>query len=78
MDYIFHYTSSPYVNKNGIATFFFSVKKKKKLHCIWAFSSVLLLSIVMVFLTGMFIKQINSNSIYQYVLSLTINNDFSL
>jgi NAD(P)H-quinone oxidoreductase subunit 5 len=50
----------------------------KKLHHIWAFPSVLLLSTVMVFLIDLFIQQINSSSIYQYVWSWTINNDFSL
>nr|QGU83859.1 NADH-plastoquinone oxidoreductase subunit 5 [Xylosma congesta] len=50
----------------------------KKLRRIWAFPSVLLLSIVMVFSTDLFIQQINSSSIYQYVWSWTINNDFSL
>nr|QGU84545.1 NADH-plastoquinone oxidoreductase subunit 5 [Scolopia saeva] len=50
----------------------------KKLRRIWAFPNVLLLSIVMVFSTDLFIQQINSSSIYQYVWSWTINNDFSL
>nr|YP_009675479.1 NADH-plastoquinone oxidoreductase subunit 5 [Banara guianensis]QDC35171.1 NADH-plastoquinone oxidoreductase subunit 5 [Banara guianensis] len=50
----------------------------KKLRRIWAFPSVFLLSIVMVFSTNLFIQQINSSSIYQYVWSWTINNDFSL
>jgi len=53
MDYIFRYTSGRYFNKNGIATFF-SVSIKK-LHCIWVFPSVLLLSIVMVFLIDLLI-----------------------
>nr|QBC71253.1 NADH-plastoquinone oxidoreductase subunit 5 [Alluaudia procera] len=44
---------------------------------IWAFSSILLLSIVMIFSMKLSIQQINSNSIYQYVWSWTINNDFS-
>nr|YP_010365511.1 NADH-plastoquinone oxidoreductase subunit 5 [Pereskia aculeata]UOU85457.1 NADH-plastoquinone oxidoreductase subunit 5 [Pereskia aculeata]WRH31718.1 NADH-plastoquinone oxidoreductase subunit 5 [Pereskia aculeata] len=50
----------------------------KNLRRIWAFSSILLLSIVMIFSTKLSIQQINSNSIYQYVWSWTINNDFSL
>nr|YP_010732781.1 NADH-plastoquinone oxidoreductase subunit 5 [Exochorda giraldii]WEG91219.1 NADH-plastoquinone oxidoreductase subunit 5 [Exochorda giraldii] len=50
----------------------------KNLRRIWAFPSVLLLSIVMVFSTLFFIQQINNNSVYQYVWSWTINNDFSL
>nr|YP_008963739.1 NADH-plastoquinone oxidoreductase subunit 5 [Liquidambar formosana]YP_009738339.1 NADH-plastoquinone oxidoreductase subunit 5 [Semiliquidambar cathayensis]YP_009755093.1 NADH-plastoquinone oxidoreductase subunit 5 [Liquidambar acalycina]YP_009763282.1 NADH-plastoquinone oxidoreductase subunit 5 [Liquidambar chinensis]YP_010698440.1 NADH-plastoquinone oxidoreductase subunit 5 [Liquidambar multinervis]YP_010698528.1 NADH-plastoquinone oxidoreductase subunit 5 [Liquidambar siamensis]AGL13478. len=44
----------------------------------WAFPSVLLLSIVMIFSADLSIQQINSSSIYQYVWSWTINNDFSL
>ncbi|KAJ6303796.1 hypothetical protein OIU77_017634 [Salix suchowensis] len=32
----------------------------------------------MIFSTDLFIQQINSSSIYQYVWSWTINNDFSL
>nr|QGU84354.1 NADH-plastoquinone oxidoreductase subunit 5 [Casearia velutina] len=50
----------------------------KKLRRIWAFTSVFLLSIVMGFSTDLFIQQLNSSSIYQYVWSWTINNDFSL
>nr|ANY60263.1 NADH-plastoquinone oxidoreductase subunit 5 [Averrhoa carambola] len=44
----------------------------------WAFPSVLLLSIVMIFSVDLSIQQINSSSIYLYVWSWTINNDFSL
>nr|YP_010425853.1 NADH dehydrogenase subunit 5 [Suaeda physophora]USL47502.1 NADH dehydrogenase subunit 5 [Suaeda physophora] len=50
----------------------------KNLRRIWAFSSISLLSIVMFFSMKLSIQQINSNSIYQYVSSWTINNDFSL
>nr|QWE50788.1 NADH dehydrogenase subunit F [Bruguiera parviflora] len=50
----------------------------KKLRRMWAFPSVLLLSIVMIFSIDLSIQQINSSSIYQYVWSWTINNDFSL
>jgi NAD(P)H-quinone oxidoreductase subunit 5 len=50
----------------------------KKLRRMWAFPSVLMLSIVMIFSTDLSIQQINSSSIYQYVWSWTINNDFSL
>nr|ARD01187.1 NADH-plastoquinone oxidoreductase subunit 5 [Spiraea martini] len=50
----------------------------KNLRRIWAFPSVLLLSIVMVFAAYFSIQQINKNSVYQYVWSWTINNDFSL
>nr|YP_010691729.1 NADH-plastoquinone oxidoreductase subunit 5 [Vallesia antillana]WBU94916.1 NADH-plastoquinone oxidoreductase subunit 5 [Vallesia antillana] len=44
----------------------------------WSFQSVLLLSIVMIFSINLSIQQINSNSVYQYVWSWVINNDFSL
>nr|QRV60579.1 NdhF [Chenopodium album]QRV60663.1 NdhF [Chenopodium album]QRV60915.1 NdhF [Chenopodium album] len=50
----------------------------KNLRRIWAFSSILLLSIVMLFSMKLAIQQINNNSIYQYLWSWTINNDFSL
>nr|YP_009484156.1 NADH-plastoquinone oxidoreductase subunit 5 [Loropetalum subcordatum]AVQ04862.1 NADH-plastoquinone oxidoreductase subunit 5 [Loropetalum subcordatum] len=50
----------------------------KILRRMWAFPSVLLLSIVMIFSVHLSIQQINSSSIYQYVWSWTINNDFSL
>lgn len=50
----------------------------KNIRRMWAFPSILLLSIVMIFSIDMSIKQINSSYIYQYVWSWTINNDFSL
>nr|YP_009696376.1 NdhF [Hydrangea moellendorffii]QEJ83143.1 NdhF [Hydrangea moellendorffii] len=50
----------------------------KNLRRVWAFHSVLLLSIVMIFSIYLSIQQINSSSIYQYVWSWVINNDFSL
>nr|YP_009436577.1 NADH dehydrogenase subunit 5 [Cyphia dentariifolia]ATG26853.1 NADH dehydrogenase subunit 5 [Cyphia dentariifolia] len=50
----------------------------KSLRRMWAFQSVLLLSIVMVFSINLSIQQINSSSIYQYVWSWIITNDFSL
>nr|ARD04044.1 NADH-plastoquinone oxidoreductase subunit 5 [Cercocarpus montanus var. minutiflorus] len=50
----------------------------KNLRRMWAFPSVLLLSIVMIFSAYFFTQQINKNSVYQYVWSWTINNDFSL
>nr|CAB85683.1 NADH dehydrogenase [Wittsteinia vacciniacea] len=50
----------------------------KSLRRMWAFQSVLLLSIVMVFSINLSIQQINNGSIYQYVWSWIINNDFSL
>nr|WOK78511.1 NADH-plastoquinone oxidoreductase subunit 5 [Jamesia americana] len=50
----------------------------KNLRRVWAFNSVLLLSIVMIFSIDLSIQQINSSSIYQYVWSWVINNDCSL
>nr|QFV18951.1 NADH dehydrogenase subunit 5 [Caltha palustris] len=50
----------------------------KRIRRIWAFLSVLLLSIIMVFSADLSIQQINGSPIYQYVWSWTINNDFSL
>ncbi|TYG35937.1 hypothetical protein ES288_D13G024200v1 [Gossypium darwinii] len=49
----------------------------KNLRRIWAFPNILLLSIVMIFSLNLSIQQINGSSIYQYVWSWTINNDFS-
>nr|YP_009135156.1 NADH dehydrogenase subunit 5 [Greslania sp. McPherson 19217]AIM53328.1 NADH dehydrogenase subunit 5 [Greslania sp. McPherson 19217] len=50
----------------------------KNLRRIWAFPSVLLLSIAMVFSVYLSIQQIKGSSIYQYLWSWTVNNDFSL
>nr|UGK72702.1 NADH-plastoquinone oxidoreductase subunit 5 [Acanthocalyx nepalensis subsp. delavayi] len=50
----------------------------KKLRRIWAFQSVLLLGIVMIFSTNLSIQQINNSFVYQHVWSWIINNDFSL
>nr|YP_010874926.1 NADH-plastoquinone oxidoreductase subunit 5 [Bonnaya ciliata]WGV43048.1 NADH-plastoquinone oxidoreductase subunit 5 [Bonnaya ciliata] len=50
----------------------------KKFRRMWAFPSILLLSIVMIFATNLSLQQINSSSIYQYVWSWTLDNDFSL
>nr|ACC93259.1 NADH dehydrogenase subunit F [Jungia polita] len=50
----------------------------KSLRRMWAFQSVLLLSLVMIFSMNLSIQQINSSSVYQYVWSWIINNDFSL
>nr|YP_009349321.1 NADH dehydrogenase subunit 5 [Symplocarpus renifolius]APZ83187.1 NADH dehydrogenase subunit 5 [Symplocarpus renifolius] len=44
----------------------------------WAFPSVLLLSIAMAFSANLSSQQINGSFIYQYLWSWTINNDFSL
>nr|YP_010017304.1 NADH-plastoquinone oxidoreductase subunit 5 [Lagerstroemia balansae]QOJ46203.1 NADH-plastoquinone oxidoreductase subunit 5 [Lagerstroemia balansae] len=50
----------------------------KNLRRMWAFPSILLLSIVMILSVYLSIQQIDRSSIYQYVWSWTINNDFSL
>nr|YP_010512436.1 NADH dehydrogenase subunit 5 [Holocalyx balansae]UXL83760.1 NADH dehydrogenase subunit 5 [Holocalyx balansae] len=50
----------------------------KNLRRMWAFPSILLLTIVMIFSFDLSIHQINNSSIYQYVWSWTINNDLSL
>nr|WGV34847.1 NADH-plastoquinone oxidoreductase subunit 5 [Justicia procumbens] len=50
----------------------------KNLRRLWAFPTILLLSIVMVFSITLSLEQINSSSVYQYVWSWTLNNDFSL
>nr|YP_010393971.1 NADH dehydrogenase subunit F [Cuphea hookeriana]UPY85893.1 NADH dehydrogenase subunit F [Cuphea hookeriana] len=50
----------------------------KNLRRAWAFPSIFLLSIVMILSFYFSIQQINGSSIYQYVWSWTINNDFSL
>nr|QXG83034.1 NADH dehydrogenase ND5 subunit [Stylidium debile] len=50
----------------------------KSLRRIWAFLSILLLSMIMIFSINLSIQQINSRSIYQYLWSWVINNDFSL
>nr|YP_010593236.1 NADH-plastoquinone oxidoreductase subunit 5 [Potamogeton crispus]WAI96303.1 NADH-plastoquinone oxidoreductase subunit 5 [Potamogeton crispus]WFF50556.1 NADH-plastoquinone oxidoreductase subunit 5 [Potamogeton crispus] len=50
----------------------------KNIRRIWAFYSVLFLSIAMLFSSNLAIQQINGSFIYQYIWSWTINNDFSL
>uniref|UniRef100_UPI003001CB94 NADH-plastoquinone oxidoreductase subunit 5 n=1 Tax=Didymocarpus purpureobracteatus TaxID=411098 RepID=UPI003001CB94 len=50
----------------------------KDLRRMWAFTSILLLNIVMIFSINLSIQLINSSSIYQYVWSWTLDNDFSL
>nr|WDV12073.1 NADH-plastoquinone oxidoreductase subunit 5 [Pueraria montana] len=50
----------------------------KNLRRMWAFPSILLLTIVMIYSLDLSIHQINNRSIYQYVWSWTINNDLSL
>nr|YP_009437075.1 NADH dehydrogenase subunit 5 [Grammatotheca bergiana]ATG27451.1 NADH dehydrogenase subunit 5 [Grammatotheca bergiana] len=50
----------------------------KSLRRMWAFQSIFVLSLVMIFSINLSIQQINSNAVYQYVWSWIINNDFSL
>nr|QFQ49021.1 NADH-plastoquinone oxidoreductase subunit 5 [Memecylon ligustrifolium] len=50
----------------------------KNLRRMWSFLSIFLLNIVMLLSVYLSIHQINKSSIYQYVWSWTINNDFSL
>nr|AEX96590.1 NADH-plastoquinone oxidoreductase subunit 5 [Echeandia sp. Steele 1101]APO11848.1 NADH-plastoquinone oxidoreductase subunit 5 [Echeandia sp. Steele 1101] len=50
----------------------------KNIRRMWAFLSILMLSITMVFSVNLSIQQINGNIIYQYLWSWTVNNDFSL
>ncbi|CAN1361860.1 NAD(P)H-quinone oxidoreductase subunit 5, chloroplastic [Linum perenne] len=59
----------------GLLLFPSAIRKRRRA---WSFTSVLFLSIVMIFSIDPFIRQINNGSIYQYLWSWTINNDFSL
>nr|YP_009745762.1 NADH dehydrogenase subunit 5 [Myricaria prostrata]QIH30287.1 NADH dehydrogenase subunit 5 [Myricaria prostrata] len=65
----------PFLIGAGILFFPTATKKFRRM---WAFSSILFLSIVMLFSMKLSIQQINSSFIYQYLGSWTINNDFSL
>nr|YP_010986665.1 NADH-plastoquinone oxidoreductase subunit 5 [Linanthus parryae]WOL37712.1 NADH-plastoquinone oxidoreductase subunit 5 [Linanthus parryae] len=53
-------------------------KATKQFRRMWAFQSILLLSITMILSIILSIQQIRSSSIYQYIGSWIINNDFSL
>nr|YP_009404119.1 NADH dehydrogenase subunit 5 [Pratia angulata]ASA35385.1 NADH dehydrogenase subunit 5 [Pratia angulata] len=50
----------------------------KSFRRMWAFQSVLVLSIVMIFSINLSIQQLNSRATYQYVWAWILNNDFSL
>nr|YP_009403376.1 NADH dehydrogenase subunit 5 [Diastatea micrantha]ASA34569.1 NADH dehydrogenase subunit 5 [Diastatea micrantha] len=50
----------------------------KSLRRMWAFQSVLVLSIVMIFSINFVIQQLNSRTTHQYVWAWILNNDFSL
>nr|YP_009451732.1 NADH-plastoquinone oxidoreductase subunit 5 [Nardus stricta]ARQ28047.1 NADH-plastoquinone oxidoreductase subunit 5 [Nardus stricta] len=67
----------PAIMSMGLGLFLIP-KPTKNIRRIWAFPSVLLLSIAMVFSFQLSIEQIKGSSIYQYLWSWTINNDFSL
>nr|YP_010690468.1 NADH dehydrogenase subunit F [Aneilema beniniense]WBU14095.1 NADH dehydrogenase subunit F [Aneilema beniniense] len=56
----------------------FIPRATKNIRRIWAFPSVLFLSIAMGFSVNLSIQQINGSFIYQYLWSWAINNDFSL
>nr|YP_010443430.1 NADH-plastoquinone oxidoreductase subunit 5 [Arenaria serpyllifolia]UTE94304.1 NADH-plastoquinone oxidoreductase subunit 5 [Arenaria serpyllifolia] len=58
----------------GLLLFPAAIENRRR---IWAFASIALLTIAMIFSITLSIQQINSNSIFQYVWSWTINNDFS-
>nr|YP_010757133.1 NADH dehydrogenase subunit 5 [Colona auriculata]UNV39021.1 NADH dehydrogenase subunit 5 [Colona auriculata] len=60
----------------GMGLLFFPTATKN-LRRMWAFPNILVLSIVMIFSVDLSIQQINRGSIYQYVWSWAINNDFS-
>nr|YP_010513504.1 NADH dehydrogenase subunit 5 [Cleobulia coccinea]UXL85075.1 NADH dehydrogenase subunit 5 [Cleobulia coccinea] len=61
----------------GVGLFLFPTATKN-LRRMWAFPSILLLTMVMIFSIDLSIHQINKSSIYQYVWSWTLNNDLSL
>nr|QFQ37851.1 NADH-plastoquinone oxidoreductase subunit 5 [Driessenia sp. Liu 674] len=50
----------------------------KNLRRMWSFPNIFLLNVVMLLSVYLSIQQMNKSSIYQYVWSWTINNDFSL
>uniref|UniRef100_UPI00315D8D0D NADH-plastoquinone oxidoreductase subunit 5 n=1 Tax=Ctenium chapadense TaxID=3063526 RepID=UPI00315D8D0D len=67
----------PVIMSMGLGLFLIPTATKN-LRRIWAFPSILLLSIALVFSVHLSIQQIKGSSIYQYLWSWTINNDFSL
>nr|WRH07684.1 NADH dehydrogenase subunit F [Citropsis articulata]BEV75594.1 NADH dehydrogenase subunit F [Citropsis gilletiana]BEV75685.1 NADH dehydrogenase subunit F [Citropsis schweinfurthii] len=60
----------------GVGLLFFPTATKN-LRRMWAFISILLLSIVMIFSIGLSIEQIDRTSIYQSLRTWTITSDFS-
>nr|YP_010941958.1 NADH-plastoquinone oxidoreductase subunit 5 [Persicaria hastatosagittata]WLS52160.1 NADH-plastoquinone oxidoreductase subunit 5 [Persicaria hastatosagittata] len=83
MEHIYHYAwIIPFIPLTvplliGAGLLFFPTTTKK-LRRMWAFPSISLLSLVMLFSIKLSIQQIHSSFIYQSVWSWTINNDFSL
>nr|BCG44810.1 NAD(P)H-quinone oxidoreductase subunit 5 [Canavalia rosea] len=61
----------------GVGLFLFPTATKN-LRRMWAFPSIFLLTMVIIFSIDLSIHQINKSSIYQYVWSWTLNNDLSL
>nr|YP_009935326.1 NADH-plastoquinone oxidoreductase subunit 5 [Edgeworthia chrysantha]QNS25589.1 NADH-plastoquinone oxidoreductase subunit 5 [Edgeworthia chrysantha] len=60
----------------GVGLLLFPTATKNIRH-MWTFSSIFLLSIIMLFSIDLYIQQINRSSTYQYVWSWAINNDLS-
>nr|YP_010538677.1 NADH-plastoquinone oxidoreductase subunit 5 [Persicaria senticosa]UYE92271.1 NADH-plastoquinone oxidoreductase subunit 5 [Persicaria senticosa] len=83
MEHIYHYAwIIPFIPLTvplliGVGLLLFPTTTKK-LRRMWAFPSISLLSLVMLFSIKLSIQQIHSSFIYQSVWSWTINNDFSL
>nr|YP_010310486.1 NADH-plastoquinone oxidoreductase subunit 5 [Persicaria maackiana]UMY76021.1 NADH-plastoquinone oxidoreductase subunit 5 [Persicaria maackiana]WLS52849.1 NADH-plastoquinone oxidoreductase subunit 5 [Persicaria maackiana]WOZ09952.1 NADH-plastoquinone oxidoreductase subunit 5 [Persicaria maackiana] len=83
MEHIYHYAwiipfiplTVPLLIGAGLLLFPTTTKKLRRM---WAFPSISLLSLVMLFSIKLSIQQIHSSFIYQSVWSWTINNDFSL
>nr|WLS53535.1 NADH-plastoquinone oxidoreductase subunit 5 [Persicaria senticosa] len=83
MEHIYHYAwiipfiplTVPLLIGAGLLLFPTTTKKLRRM---WAFPSISLLSLVMLFSIKLSIQQIHSSFVYQSVWSWTINNDFSL
>nr|YP_010514516.1 NADH dehydrogenase subunit 5 [Coursetia rostrata]UXL86169.1 NADH dehydrogenase subunit 5 [Coursetia rostrata] len=75
--WIIPFTPLPVPMLIGIGLLLFPTATKN-LRRMWAFPSIFLLIIVMIFSLDLSSHQIKNSSIYQYVWSWTINNDLSL
>ncbi|MBN8156874.1 hypothetical protein J0J30_22975, partial [Vibrio vulnificus] len=75
MDFTFNYASGSRVNRNRTLDF---SDGNKKTSPYMGFSEYFLLKYSYAFSTHLSIQQVNSSSIFQYVWSWAINNDFSL